>query len=102
MNPKLLVNRAATDLFEPGSTIKPLSLAGLMEEGIIDDDIKVQTSPGYIDYKGFVTKDFKNYGLLSLSEIISKSSNVGMVKLCDRPIQMLLLKIYIIGDSVDI
>ncbi len=84
MNPKLLVNRAATDLFEPGSTIKPLSLAGLMEEGIIDDDIKVQTSPGYIDYKGFVTKDFKDYGLLSLSEIISKSSNVGMVKLCDK------------------
>jgi cell division protein FtsI (penicillin-binding protein 3) len=55
-----------------------------MEEGIIDDDIKVQTSPGYIDYKGFVTKDFKDYGLLSLSEIISKSSNVGMVKLCDK------------------
>ncbi|MDA9636188.1 penicillin-binding protein 2 [SAR86 cluster bacterium] len=84
MDPKLLANRAVTDLFEPGSTIKPLSLAGLIEEGIVNDDITVQTSPGYIDYKGFVTKDFRDYGLLNLSEIISKSSNVGMIKLCDK------------------
>lgn len=84
MNPKLLANRAITDLFEPGSTIKPLSLAGLIEEGIVNDDTRVQTSPGYINYKGFVTKDFRDYGLLDLSEIISKSSNVGMIKLCDK------------------
>ncbi len=80
----LLSNRAVTDLFEPGSTIKPLSLAGLLEDKIINNNTKIETSPGFIDYKGFITKDFKNYGFIDLSEVISKSSNVAMVKLCDK------------------
>jgi|TARA_B100001094_G_scaffold156541_1_gene151530 cell division protein FtsI (penicillin-binding protein 3) len=84
MDASLLSNRAVTDLFEPGSTIKPLSLAGLVEEKIINSNTKIETSPGFIDYKGFVTRDFKNYGLIDLSEVISKSSNVAMVKLCDK------------------
>ena len=84
MNPALLANRSATDLFEPGSTVKPLALAGLLKEEIIYKDEIIKTSPGYIEYEGFLTSDFKDYGTLSLSEVISKSSNVAMVKLCDK------------------
>ena len=43
---------------------------------------KINTSPGWIDYEGFKTRDFKDYGLLTASEIISFSSNVGMIELC--------------------
>ena len=84
MNPALLANKSATDLFEPGSTVKPLALAGLLKEEIIYKDEIIKTSPGYIEYEGFLTSDFKDYGTLSLSEVISKSSNVAMVKLCDK------------------
>ena len=84
MNPNLLANRSATDLFEPGSTVKPLALAGLLQEDVIYKDIIVKTSPGYIEYEGFLTSDFKDYGTLNLSDVISKSSNVAMVKLCDK------------------
>jgi len=58
MNPNLLANRSATDLFEPGSTVKPLALAGLLQEDVIYKDIIVKTSPGYIEYEGFLTSDF--------------------------------------------
>ena len=84
MNPNLLANRSATDLFEPGSTVKPLALAGLLQEDVIYKDTIVKTSPGYIEYEGFLTSDFKDYGTLNLSDVISKSSNVAMVKLCDK------------------
>ena len=84
MNPSLLSNRSATDLFEPGSTVKPLALAGLLKNKIINKNEKIKTSPGFIEYEGFMTSDFKDYGTLNLSEVISKSSNVAMVKLCDK------------------
>ena len=84
MNPNLLANRSATDLFEPGSTVKPLAIAGLLQEDVIYKDIIIKTSPGYIEYEGFLTSDFKDYGTLNLSDVISKSSNVAMVKLCDK------------------
>ncbi|MFL2747146.1 MAG: peptidoglycan D,D-transpeptidase FtsI family protein [Gammaproteobacteria bacterium] len=84
MNPSLLSNRSATDLFEPGSTVKPLALAGLLKNKTINKNEKIKTSPGFIEYEGFMTSDFKDYGTLNLSEVISKSSNVAMVKLCDR------------------
>jgi len=84
MNPNLLANRSATDLFEPGSTVKPLAIAGLLQEDVIYKDIIIKTSPGFIEYEGFLTSDFKDYGTLNLSDVISKSSNVAMVKLCDK------------------
>ena len=63
---------------------------------ILDEDhsksiLSIDTSPGWIEYEGFKTSDFRNYGLLTLSEIISLSSNVGMVKLCkDQDIDSLV------------
>ena len=77
--PKVLVN-------EDGSLGQrnDVALAGLLQEDVIYKDTIVKTSPGYIEYEGFLTSDFKDYGTLNLSDVISKSSNVAMVKLCDK------------------
>ena len=79
-----LENKASTDLFEPGSTVKPIIVAAVLQSDNSIEDELINTSPGYIDYEGFITKDFKDYGTQNLSQIISNSSNVGMVKLCDK------------------
>ena len=78
-----LENKAATDLFEPGSTVKPIIIASVLQNDKSLSNQLINTSPGFIDYEGFVTKDFRDYGKLNFSEIISNSSNVGMVKICD-------------------
>ncbi len=79
-----LRNRATVDVFEPGSVMKPLAMSAILESQKLSNSIKINTSPGWIEYEGFKTSDFKDYGTLSLSEIISLSSNVGMVKLCEN------------------
>ena len=77
-----LRNRATIDIFEPGSVLKPLAMSAILESDYLPKTPKIDTSPGWIEYEGFKTSDFKDYGTLSLSQIISLSSNVGMVKLC--------------------
>lgn len=74
-------NRAVTDLFEPGSTIKPFTLALAMGLGRYQPDSKIDTSPGYFSVGSYSVKDKHNYGQLSLQEIIQKSSNVGAAKI---------------------
>ena len=75
-------NRATIDVFEPGSVLKPIAMSAILESKRVGIKHTVDTSPGWIEFAGYKTSDFKDYGLLSLSEIISFSSNVGMVKLC--------------------
>ena len=75
-------NRATIDVFEPGSVLKPLAMAAIVNSGKVDRNIKINTSPGWIEYGGYKTSDFRDYGTLGLSDIISYSSNVGMVMLC--------------------
>ena len=77
-------NRASIDVFEPGSVLKPIAMSAIIESQQQDLDSIVQTSPGWIEVAGYRTSDFKNYGQLTLSQIISLSSNVGMVKLCSN------------------
>ena len=77
-----LRNRATVDIFQPGSVLKPLAMAAIIDSGKVSIDTKTNTSPGWIDFGGYKTTDFRDYGILSLSQIISYSSNVGMVKLC--------------------
>ena len=79
-----LRNRATIDVFEPGSVMKPLAMSAIIESEKIDISEKVDTSPGWIEFEGFKTSDFRDYGILNLSKIISLSSNVGMVKLCEN------------------
>ena len=79
----ILRNRATIDVFEPGSVLKPLAMSAILESGKIHEDLIVNTSPGWIEFEGYKTSDFRDYGQLKLSEIISYSSNVGMIKLCE-------------------
>ena len=77
-----LRNRATIDVFEPGSVLKPLAMSAILESGKINEELSINTSPGWIEFEGYKTSDFRDYGRLNLSEIISYSSNVGMIKLC--------------------
>jgi len=82
IRPSVLRNRATIDVFEPGSVLKPIAMAAIIDSKKVNKGTLIDTSPGWIELAGYKTRDFKNYGLLSLSNIISNSSNVGMVKLC--------------------
>ena len=74
-------NRAITDLFEPGSTIKPFGVACAMELGQIRPDTVFDTNPGQLRVGHNVVKDVHNYGVLDVAHILQKSSNVGMTKI---------------------
>lgn len=76
-----LRNRALTDLFEPGSTIKPLAVMAALEAGEFRANSVIDTSPGHVNVGGKILLDPTNYGALDLPMIIAKSSQVGMTKL---------------------
>jgi len=76
-----LRNRALTDSFEPGSTMKPFIAALALERGLAKPGTPIQTAPGRITIGGSTITDAHPYGVLTLSEVIQKSSNVGTVKL---------------------
>lgn len=70
-------NRALTDVFEPGSTIKPFTLAAALDRGKFNSKSQINTSPGWFMVKGSPIKDIRDYGKLDLASILRKSSNVG-------------------------
>ncbi len=70
-------NRAVTDRSEPGSTLKPLTIAAALEARAIGPDVEINTSPGMIDFGTYKVKDPKDYGMISLPTLLAKSSNVG-------------------------
>jgi cell division protein FtsI (penicillin-binding protein 3) len=70
-------NRALTDVFEPGSTIKPFTLAAAIDRGRFDAGSTIDTSPGNWMVSGHAVKDVRNFGVLSLSDVLRHSSNVG-------------------------
>ena len=72
-----LRNRAITDVFEPGSTMKLATIAAALESRKYKLSTELDTSPGYIRLGRKSIRDHRNYGILSLMEIVSKSSNVG-------------------------
>ena len=76
-----LRNRALTDIFEPGSTMKPFIAAWALESGRVTPQTSIQTAPGSITITGSTIKDAHPHGVLSVAEVIQKSSNVGTVKL---------------------
>jgi len=81
LNPNGLRNRAVTDIFEPGSTMKPITVAAALMSGDYQFEDVIDTSPGYIRVRGSSIRDHRNYGELDMTGIITKSSNVGVVKL---------------------
>ncbi len=72
-----LRNRALTDVFEPGSAIKPFTLAAAIDRGRYDLSSLIDTSPGYVMVSGYPIKDVRNFGKLDLASVLRKSSNVG-------------------------
>jgi cell division protein FtsI (penicillin-binding protein 3) len=73
-------NRAVTDIFEPGSSIKPLILAAALESGRYRAGSYVDTSPGFVIVGPKKIEDSRNLGRISLTTILSRSSNVGATK----------------------
>jgi cell division protein FtsI (penicillin-binding protein 3) len=76
-----LRNRALTDTFEPGSTMKPFVIALALEKGLVKPDTVIQTAPGKITIGGSTITDAHPHGPLTVNEVIQKSSNVGTVKM---------------------
>ena len=74
-------NRAIVDTMEPGSTIKPITAAAALTAGVVTPTTQFNTSPGWIPNGKYRTTDTHNYGVLDVTGIIRKSSNVGAAKL---------------------
>ncbi|WP_394756275.1 peptidoglycan D,D-transpeptidase FtsI family protein [Rhodoferax sp.] len=81
LNGEQLRNRALTDSFEPGSTMKPFVIALALEKGLVKPETPIQTAPGRIMIGSATISDSHPHGVLTVSEVIQKSSNVGTVKL---------------------
>ena len=76
-----LRNRALTDQFEPGSTMKPLTVMAALESGRYTPGTVINTHPGYIHLTGKTLLDPVNYGVITLTKVITKSSQVGISKI---------------------
>ena len=76
-----LRNRALTDTFEPGSTMKPFVAALALDTHRVKPDTVIDTAPGRITITGSTISDSHPHGLLTVAEVIQKSSNVGTVKM---------------------
>jgi cell division protein FtsI (penicillin-binding protein 3) len=74
-------NRAMVDLLEPGSTVKPFTITAALESGLFNTESIIDTNPGYIQIDGQTKKDPVNYKKVDLEKIITKSSQVGAIKL---------------------
>ncbi len=74
-------NRVVTDVFEPGSTMKPLTLVAALESGAFTIDSVIDTSPGRIKVGRKVLPDPMDYGAITVSRVIEKSSQVGVTKI---------------------
>ena len=79
-----LRNRAITDTFEPGSTMKPITVAMALEAGRVTPHTVIDTAPGRYQIGGFTINDTHNYGALSVEGVIQKSSNVGAIKIAQK------------------
>ena len=79
-----LRNRALTDTFEPGSTMKPITVGMALEAGRITPQTIIDTSPGRYTVTGSTITDTHNYGVLTVEGVIQKSSNVGATKIAQR------------------
>jgi cell division protein FtsI (penicillin-binding protein 3) len=74
-------NRAVTDAMEPGSTIKPFVVAAALERGLIKPTTGIETRGGTLKVGRNTVRDVRNYGSLDVTGVITKSSNVGIVRI---------------------
>jgi cell division protein FtsI (penicillin-binding protein 3) len=76
-----LRNRALTDTFEPGSTMKPFVISLALQNGLVRTDTVINTAPGRLMIGGSTISDAHPHGALTVEQVIQKSSNVGTVKM---------------------
>ncbi|MBI2769757.1 MAG: penicillin-binding protein 2 [Burkholderiales bacterium] len=76
-----LRNRALTDVFEPGSTMKPFTIGLALESGRVTPQTMINTAPGYVVIGGAKISDSHAHGMLSVQQVIQKSSNIGTLKI---------------------
>lgn len=74
-------NRAVVDIFEPGSTLKPFSVAAALDDGKFSPESMIQTAPGAMSIGPATIRDAHPHGMLSVAQVIQKSSNVGTAKM---------------------
>jgi cell division protein FtsI (penicillin-binding protein 3) len=80
-DPQRARNRAVTDLFEPGSTLKPFTAAAALESGTVRPESVIQTAPGSLAIGNRVIHDAHPLGALTVAQVIQKSSNIGAAKI---------------------
>jgi cell division protein FtsI (penicillin-binding protein 3) len=81
LDPKRTRNRAVTDVFEPGSTLKPFTAAAAIETGLFKPTSVIQTAPGWLAVGSATIRDAHPSGALTVAQVIQKSSNVGAAKI---------------------
>ncbi|WP_218354103.1 penicillin-binding transpeptidase domain-containing protein [Alteromonas lipotrueiana] len=102
VSPRRMRNRVLTDAFEPGSAMKPLAVLSALEFGNVEINDSVDTHPGWMRLGGSLVKDHRNYGELTLEEIIQHSSNMGTSRLAlGVPKNFLLDTYYNMGLMTD-
>ncbi len=79
--PQLTRNRAVTDMFEPGSTVKPFTVLTALEENLVKPNTLISTSPGKMRLGKYWVRDGIDRGTITVTKILQKSSNVGVTKL---------------------
>ncbi|CAG8998697.1 MAG: Peptidoglycan D,D-transpeptidase FtsI [Candidatus Celerinatantimonas neptuna] len=91
-------NRAVTDAYEPGSTMKPFTVLTALEKGVANKDTVIDNRPGYIRVSGHIVRDDSILGNMSLTTILEKSSNIGAATLAIRcGVHSLLSTFYTVG-----
>ncbi len=96
--PNLYRNRAVTDVFEPGSSIKPFFIAAALTTGRYNDQSIINTSPGFIRVDGHVFRDEHDLGPVDIATILGKSSNVGMAHIAlSLPPQLIWTTLHAFG-----
>lgn len=95
-------NRAVTDTYEPGSTLKPLIVVSALENGIVKADSIVDTNPGWLRLGGKRVSDSRNLGKISVQTVLQRSSNMGMVRMAlqETP-EQLIDTLYRFGLGID-
>ena len=79
--PAIIRDRAITDVYEPGSTVKPFTIATALESGEFHPDTWIDTAPGFYKVGRNTIHDTHNYGRITVAQVIQKSSNVGATKI---------------------
>ena len=80
-NPETHRNRAVTDVVEPGSTMKPLTVLSALTAGVVTPNTVFDTNPGYMPLGKYTIRDVHNFGVLTTTTVITRSSNIGAAKI---------------------